>query len=80
MEVDNTATIKNLIRRGIGVSILARSVCLHEIKKGKITLLPIENLSMIREVNILYHCDFKHIDILQSIVKEYNKTVRLYAT
>ena len=37
MEVDNIATIKDLIRRDIGVSILSRSVCLDELKKGKIT-------------------------------------------
>jgi DNA-binding transcriptional LysR family regulator len=80
LEVDNTATIKDLIRRDIGVSILARSVCLDELKKGKITVLTIENLSMIREVNILYHRDFKHVDILQSIMKEYNKTVKFYST
>lgn len=72
LEVDNIATIKDLIRRDIGVSILARSACLDELKKGKITVLPIENLSMIREINILYHKDFKHEDILQSIMKEYN--------
>jgi len=79
LEVDNIATIKDLIRRDIGVSILAKSACLDELKKGKITVLPIENLSMIREINILYHDDFKHIDILQSILKEYNKVVKLYA-
>ncbi len=70
LEVDNIATIKDLIRRDIGVSILPRSVCLNELKKGKITVLPIENLSMIREINILYHSDFKHVDILQNIMKE----------
>lgn len=80
LEVDNTATIKDLIRRDIGVSILARSACLDELKKGKIAVLPIENLSMIREVNILYHRDFKHTDILQSIMKEYNKTVKFYSS
>jgi len=80
LEVDNTATIKDLIRRDIGVSILARSVCLDELKKGKITVLPIENLSMIREINILYHRDFKHIDILQNMMKEYNKTVKYYSS
>ncbi len=79
LEVDNIATIKDLIRRDIGVSILSRSVCLDELKKGKITVLPIENLSMIREINILYHNDFKHIDILQSIMREYNKVVKFYA-
>ena len=78
LEVDNIATTKELIQRDIGVSILARSACLDEIKKGKITVLPIENLSMIREINILYHSDFKHVDILQYIMKEYNKVVKYY--
>ncbi|HHV95789.1 MAG TPA: LysR family transcriptional regulator [Clostridiaceae bacterium] len=72
LEVDNIATIKELIKRDIGVSVLARSACLDEVKKGRITVLPIENLSMIREINILYHSDFKQEDILQSIIKEYN--------
>ena len=80
LEVDNIATIKDLIRRDIGVSILARSVCLDELKKGKITVLPIENLGMIREINILYNNDFKHIDILQNIMKEYNKVVKFYTS
>jgi len=80
LEVDNIATIKDLIRRDIGVSILSRSVCLDELKKGKITALPIENLSMIREINILYHSDFKHVDVLHSIMKEYNKVVKFYAS
>jgi len=80
LEVDNIATIKDLIRRDIGVSVLARSACLDELKKGKITVLPIENLSMIREINILYHSDFEHVDILDSIMKEYNKVIKNYAS
>ena len=80
LEVDNIATIKDLIRRDIGVYILARSACLDELKKGKITVLPIENLSMIREINILYHNDFKHVDILENIMKEYNKVVKFYSS
>ncbi|MCK9479168.1 MAG: LysR family transcriptional regulator [Firmicutes bacterium] len=80
LEVDNIATIKDLIRRDIGVSVLPRSVCLDELKKGKITVLPIENLSMIREINILYHHDFNHEDVLQSIMKEYNKVVRFHTS
>ena len=77
LEVDNIATIKDLIRRDFGVSILAKSVCIDELRKGKITVLPIENLSMIREINIIYHCDFEHNDILRNIIKVYNDTVKL---
>ncbi|MEA4883806.1 MAG: LysR family transcriptional regulator [Clostridia bacterium] len=78
LEVDNIATIKDLIRRDLGISILARSACLDELRKGKITVLPIENLSMIRETNILYHKDFGHAEVLEGMTKIYNDTVKLY--
>ena len=51
---------------------------MDELKKNKLAVLPIENLSMIREMNILYHKSFSHADILQDIVKIYNETVRFY--
>ena len=49
LEVDNVATIKNLVRKDLGVSILPRSACISDIKKGKLTVLPIENLTMMSE-------------------------------
>ena len=78
LEVDNIATIKDLIRRDFGVSILPRSVCLDELKKKKITVLPIENLSMIRETNMVYRPDFEHEEILRDIAAAYNETGKLY--
>lgn len=78
LEVDNIATIKDLIRKGLGISILAKSACMDEAKKGKMTLLPIENLSMIREMNIVYHKDFSHVDVLQGIVGMYHEAARTF--
>lgn len=78
LELDNIATIKDLIRRDFGVSILPRSVCLDELKKKKIAVLPVENLSMIREINLAYHKDFAQLDILQDIAKYYRETLRHY--
>lgn len=78
VEVDNVATIKDLIRKDLGVSILAKSACLDELLKGKITVLPIENLSMVRDTNILYHKTFSHIGILQHIARVYQKTAKAY--
>ena len=71
LEVDNIATIKDLIRKDLGVSILPRSACMDELKKGKITALPIENLSMVRETKIIYNKDFSHMDILDEIMRIY---------
>ena len=39
IEVDNIATIKDLIRKDLGVSILPKSACMDELRKGKICLL-----------------------------------------
>ncbi len=78
MEVDNIATIKDLIRKELGVSILPKSACMDELRKGKITALPIENLSMIRETNLIYHKTFSHTDVLQNITKIYKETAPKY--
>lgn len=75
LEVDNIATIKDLIRKDLGVSILPRSACLDKLRKGKIAALPVENLSMVRETRIVYNKDFTHTDMLNEIIKTYGSTV-----
>lgn len=78
LELDNVATIKDLIRHNFGVSVLPKSACLDELKKGKIKVLPIENLSMIRETNIVYRSDLKNSDTLLKIVRSYHEILSLY--
>lgn len=78
IQVDNVATIKNLVRNNIGVSILARSTCQSEIKKEKLIALPIENLNMIRETNIVYHKSYNHTETINSIFKFYNELVKTH--
>ncbi|MBS6644398.1 MAG: LysR family transcriptional regulator [Clostridiaceae bacterium] len=76
LEVDNIATIKDLVRRNFGVSILAKSAFMDELKKGKLRGLPIENLSMSREINLVYHKDFEHTKVLDDLTKIYYDTSR----
>ena len=76
LEVDNIATIKDLIRKDLGVSILPKSACMDELKKGKICVLPVENLSMVREIRIVYPHDFTHLDILNEITRLYRETAQ----
>ncbi len=78
LELDNIATIKDLIRRDFGVSVLPKSVCLDELKKKKIAVLPVENLSMMREINLAYMDDFTQIEMLHGIITAYNETLRSY--
>lgn len=80
MEVDNVATIKDLVRRDVGVSILSRSACLDELKKSKMTVLPIENLGMIREINIVYKKGFRHLALVNRIVESYNEVIKSYVS
>jgi len=74
LEADNIGTIKELVIKNIGVSVLARSTCLDEEMDHKIVLLPIEGLAMIREVNLVYPKDFGHTEILDGIVGAYKQT------
>lgn len=76
LEVDNIATIKDLIRKELGVSILPKSVCMDELKKGKLAVLPIENLSMPREMNLVYNRNFSHTEILRDLVQLYREEER----
>lgn len=73
LEIDSVASIKDLVRRGFGVSVLARSACLDEQRKKKLCLLTIENLSMVRETNIVYRKSFELTGLLQGIVEMYNE-------
>ena len=78
LEVDNIATIKDLVRKNLGISVLPQSACLKEIHKGNLVALPIENLSMARETRLVYNKDFSRMDILQAITGTYQETVRRY--
>jgi LysR family transcriptional regulator, transcriptional activator of the cysJI operon len=77
LEVDNIATIKDLILKNIGVAVLAKSACTTLEAIGRLKLLPIEGLPMIRQVNMVYPKDFGHLEILNGIVSSYKAvTVR----
>lgn len=78
LEVDNIATIKDLVKKNLGISVLPQSACQKEIRKGNLIALPIENLSMARETRIVYNKDFSRMDILQTITAAYRETVRRY--
>ncbi len=73
LEVDNIATIKDLVRKNLGISILPKSTCMDEVSKGKMTILPIENMSMVRETRIVYQKDFQHPSVLQELTGLYSK-------
>lgn len=78
VEVDNVATIKELVQHNLGVSILARSACLEEAKDQRLRIIPVQELSMNREINIVCNKEFEHKDILELIKNIYNTTIVNY--
>lgn len=71
LEVDNIATIKDLIRKDFGISILSKSACMDEVTKKKLTILPIKDLSMERQNYVIYSNFSNNSSIIEQIVKSY---------
>ena len=76
MEIDNIATIKDLIRKGMGISILPKSVCYDEIKNNTLKVLPIEDMTMTREINIVYQKDSLDKELIGEILNKYRNLTR----
>lgn len=77
LEVDNIATIKDLIRKDFGISVLAKSACMDEVNKKKLAILPIEKLQMIRQNYIIYNVYFNHVEIIKDIISIYNNKLAM---
>ena len=75
LEIDNIATIKDLVLKEQGISILPKSVCYHELKNHSLAVRPIENMTMIRQINIVFLKDFTDHHILDELVKLYHELV-----
>jgi len=75
IETDNISTIKELVASNLGVTIMAHSACRDETHSGKLVEVPIENMNMHREINIVYHRDFTHPEILEDLLRIYKCTV-----
>ena len=71
MEMDNIAAIKELVAKGLGVTVLAKSACREELESGRLCALEIEDLELNREIYLVYPNDFTHKQLLEDMVQEY---------
>lgn len=71
LEIDNTSTIKDLVKQNIGISVLPKSVCLNEIKNKTLVAKPIQDLQMTAEINLLYNKQTVDENILKQIIDIY---------
>lgn len=75
LELDNIMTIKELVGKGEVVSVLPRSACYSYGDKDLLSLRPIENLNMSREVSLVYQSDFTDRQFLDSLVRLYKEKI-----
>ena len=73
MELDNVAMIKELVSMDLGITVIAKSACREEAAAGRLAVIPIENSSMVRQIDIVYLKDFMHPEIVEEIRKIYEQ-------
>ena len=71
MEINSVATIKDLVKRGFGVTVLALSACREDLEAGTLAALDVKDLNMTRQINLAAPKDFGHADLLRGIVAQY---------
>jgi DNA-binding transcriptional LysR family regulator len=71
MELDNVAMIKELVSMDLGITIIAKSACREECQNGRLAAIPIENSSMVRQIDIVHLKDFTHMDVIEAIQEIY---------
>lgn len=76
LELDNIGTIKDLVLKNRGISILPKSVCYHEYKNNTLAIKPIASLNMIRPINMVFLNDFVNHSFLEDILAIYNEIVK----
>ena len=75
LEIDNTATIKDLIRKGKGVAVLPKSICESEIKNKTLVAKPIKDMDLTTEINLIYNKKFFSKEILKTIISSYEELI-----
>jgi len=65
----NTEAIKQTVARGRGLAIISKMLIQKEISDGLLRILPIEDLHVTRDINLIYHRDKFIFSTLQTFIK-----------
>ena len=71
VEIDNAATIKDLVAKDMGVSILPKSICVNDIKNKTLVAKHIKDMDLTTQINLLYNKNSVDVGILEAIIKAY---------
>ena len=72
LEVDSKTTIKLLVMNSVGISIMSKRNCLHDLNNHTYVGLPIKDLNIKRELYLVYRKDFPHTALLDNFQHIYN--------
>ena len=73
LEIDAVSTIKALVQKDLGISVLPKSACYEELRAHTLTVRPIENLNMIRELSLVFLKDFVDPELLDDLTSLYHQ-------
>ena len=73
MELDNVSMIKELVSMDLGITIIAKSACREELASGRLSIIPIENSTMVRQIDMVYQKDFIHPELIENIRRIYEE-------
>ena len=71
IESDNLATIKNFTEANLGVTIMSYSSCMKEEAAGRLAVVPIDNVEIPRNINIIYRTNFTYPHIFTELKNLY---------
>ena len=71
LEIDSVGVIKELVESNLGVTIMAYSAFRAEEAAGVLIPVPIDDVKMVREINIVCQDDFGHDEVLSEIKRLY---------
>ena len=71
LEMDNVASIKDLLMKNLGVSILPKSACQKDVDDGHLVALPIKDLNLERKTSLVYLDNIISENVLNELVKTY---------
>lgn len=78
IETDNLSTIKELVALNYGITIISNSSCTEEERSGKLVIVPIDGVVMLREINMVHNADFDHADIFADLKDIYKRLDSLH--
>jgi DNA-binding transcriptional LysR family regulator len=79
LELSSNRAIKLAVESGLGIALISRKVAHDEIQSGKLTAIPVPDLSIKRKFYLVYHKEKFISDTLQGFIDQVDEWAREYS-